>query len=266
MTTRHILLGLAALLATGAVVDGAVAHIKLTSPAARYVYTNSGQKTGPCGGGTATGEVTALKAGESITVTWEETINHPGHYRVALDLDGGDDFPDPVSEKDKDVKGNVVAYVDDAGGKQFSHTFTVPNVACAKCSLQVLQVMTDKLPWGPANGDDLYFWCADVSIEAQDPTTGAGGMTGAGGEGAGGEGAAASTGATAGAGTGGATSGAGGDDGSTGAGKTITIGSANDDSSCRVAGPGRQGDDRLAYTFALAALGVTARRRRRDAV
>ncbi|MSP24452.1 MAG: hypothetical protein EXR75_04675 [Myxococcales bacterium] len=263
MTTRRLNLGLAAALFAASLATAASAHIKLTSPAPRYVYTNSGQKTGPCGGGTVTGEVTALKAGQDLTVNWDETVNHPGHFRIALDLDGGNDFPDPVSEKDKDVKGNVIAYVADGGGSKFSHTFTVPDVACTKCSLQVLQVMTDKLPWGPANGNDLYFWCADVSIEVVDPTSGAGAMGGAGGNasqgGADGTGASGVGGSAAGAG--GADTGTGGKAPSTGAGKTLTIGDGGDNSGCQLPRAGAGGGMSMATTLMLGALGMTLARR-----
>ncbi len=59
-----------------------------------------------------------------------------------------------------------------------------------------MQVMTDKLPWGPANGDDIYYWCSDISL-----SSGAGG-TGAGGSGAGGSGGAGAGGDMSGSGTG----------------------------------------------------------------
>jgi hypothetical protein len=58
------------------------AHIQLQSPAARYVQDNNGLKTGPCGSGQATATVTHVTPGQSLTVTWKESVSHAGHFRI----------------------------------------------------------------------------------------------------------------------------------------------------------------------------------------
>src|SRR5690606_3785661 len=66
------------------------AHFRLVSPEAATVQNAVGdpQKAPPCGGGTDfTGAVTAFRPGETITITIDETVFHPGHYRVVLAVD-----------------------------------------------------------------------------------------------------------------------------------------------------------------------------------
>jgi hypothetical protein len=69
------------------------------------------QKAPPCGeesGSTATGNVTTYVAGQTITITVNETIYHPGHYRVALGLTGPQDLPpEPVVTPDTTACGSV---------------------------------------------------------------------------------------------------------------------------------------------------------------
>ncbi len=85
------------------------------------------------------------------------------------------ELPDPASENDMAVGGHVLAYILDEGGSQFEQTITLPNVECAKCTLQVIQAMTDKLPWGPGGGNDMYYWCADIAIVGDAPGDAGGG-------------------------------------------------------------------------------------------
>src|SRR5579863_4459105 len=74
------------------------AHFALEAPACWMSQDNSGlpEKLGPCGdegGGTATGIVTAFQTGQTITVTINEIIFHPGHYRIALAVDDRSQLP-----------------------------------------------------------------------------------------------------------------------------------------------------------------------------
>ena len=67
------------------------AHFVLEDPPSWHTQDAAGspQKLGPCGnevGGTDTGTITAFQTGSTITVTINETVFHPGHYRVALAL------------------------------------------------------------------------------------------------------------------------------------------------------------------------------------
>lgn len=138
----------------------AAAHIQLNSPSARTTL----QKTGPCGatGSTRGTNVTVLEPGSMLTVAWDETINHPGHYRVSFDLDG-QDFTVPLSFTDTTQTENVlVDSIADRAGGAYTQVVQLPNMACENCTLQLIQMMTDKPPYG--DGNDIYFQCADIAL------------------------------------------------------------------------------------------------------
>jgi MYXO-CTERM domain-containing protein len=161
-----IIAGLVCLQATAA-----HAHIQLTYPTQRY----TDQKYGPCGRLNDTGRgdaVTTLPPGATITVTWNETINHPGHFRISFDDDGQDDFADPEHFEDFYTVPSVIAdnIADTPQGGVSSFEITLPNIECANCTLQVVQVMTDKPPYG--DGNDLYYQCADLILSADAPDAG----------------------------------------------------------------------------------------------
>jgi MYXO-CTERM domain-containing protein len=255
--SKYVLGAAAAAMMLTAGVGVAEAHINLSWPLPRYEVSGVNQKTGPCGGGTASMDVTDFAPGEELTVTWVETVNHPGHFRIALDTTGTDDFADPTSENDMDVVGNVIAYVPDEGGSNFQYTFNLPDVECENCVLQVIQVMTDKLGNGFAGsadgGDDIYYWCADITITqgggtttSSSSSTGAGGASGTGGsDPSGGAGGSSST--------------------SSGSGQGVDqSGFDNNDGGCSVAALGPEGPSEAGW-WALAALafGALVRRRRR---
>src|SRR5262245_41957822 len=89
---RLLILGLAT---TAAMAGPDYAHIALNSPPPRVTDL----KEGPCGkaGSVRGSNITVFEPGETITVTWQETVAHPGHYRIAFDDDGDDGFPFPTS-------------------------------------------------------------------------------------------------------------------------------------------------------------------------
>jgi hypothetical protein len=154
----------------------ASAHIALDAPTPRYADL----KEGPCGRGTAdarTKNVTTFKAGETITVKWHETIGHPGHYRIAFDDDGVDGFKDPKSFDDVSGGPSVLVdgIADKAGNGTYSQDVTLPNVECNNCTLQVIQVMTDKPPYG--DGNDIYYQCADIVLVKDASAADAGGSS-----------------------------------------------------------------------------------------
>lgn len=87
----------------------AQAHFVLQSPAALTEQNGLGdpQKAPPCGdngNAVATGIVTSYQAGDVVTITIEETIFHPGHYRVALAMNDISELPEepPVTPNNTD--------------------------------------------------------------------------------------------------------------------------------------------------------------------
>ena len=190
----------------------AAAHIQLTCPVARYAYSASGIKTGPCGASTGkkSNMVTHLVAGQQLLVTFTETIYHPGFFRISLDPTGADTFPaiSPTPENpvmSPVLADNILPHTSAVTGGKRMFVVTIPSTPCAKCTLQLTQFMMDN----PTSG---YYECADVVVDAAG-TPFSCGPTGAGGASGGGGGPGA--GGTSGAGGGGA-----GTAGSTGAGGT----------------------------------------------
>ena len=110
------------------------------------------------------GPVNVFEPGQAITIEWTETINHPGHFRIAFDVDGMDDFYDPPTASTCDTAPPVLAdCIDDLpGGGATSFDIVLPDVECENCILQVIQVMTDKPPYG--DGNDIYYQCAKMAL------------------------------------------------------------------------------------------------------
>jgi hypothetical protein len=164
------------------------AHFVLEAPACWMSQDGSGspQKQGPCGdegGGTPTGVVTAFRTGQVITVTIDEKVFHPGHYRIALSVNNRSELPaePPVTAGSTPCGSVPIAnppvFPVLADGV-FPHTmpFTTPqttqvtlppNVTCTKCTLQVIEFMSDH----PLNipGGCFYHHCADISIQSTVP-------------------------------------------------------------------------------------------------
>lgn len=156
------------------------------------------QKAPPCGDNgdaVATGQLTAVQGGDIITVTIDETIYHPGHYRIALALDDGI-FPEepPVTPGTTDCGSAPIdpapAFPVLADGV-FEHTeafsepqsidITIPDgISCTNCTLQVIQFMSNHGLNNP--GGCYYHHCASLSIE---PSAGETGGTTAPGDGTG---------------------------------------------------------------------------------
>jgi len=155
------------LLVVGLLVSSnAHAHIALTSPAPRM----TAQKAGPCGltGSTRGSTVTTYQPGQTITVEWTETVDHPGHYRIAFDDSGDDVFVNPNNPADNFPSTLVEPIADKAGGT-YSQQITLPTTPCDDCTLQLMQVMTTSVPY-----NSFYYQCADIVISG-DPGGGGGG-------------------------------------------------------------------------------------------
>ncbi len=151
-----------AVLASLALAGPAQAHLDLLSPPPR----TTSLKQGPCGAGPNDPRgptVATYKPGETITITWNEYVDHPGHYRIALDPDGQDDFFEPAAFDDMSGgPGVIMDGIPDKNGGDYSQEITLPDIECDNCVLQVIQMMTDKKPYG--DGNDLYYQCADIAI------------------------------------------------------------------------------------------------------
>lgn len=245
-------LTLAALAGLASFSGEALAHTLLVKPAPLINMDNA--KSGPCGcefGGDpacpANVPQTDLIAGESYLVTWKETVDHPGSFRIAfstkpVDQVTGADLDATVLSDEPDDN-NV-------DGATLSKSIVVPDMPCSSCTLQLRQKMDDN-PNNP-----FYYSCAKIRILAPG---GAGGDGGAGGASSGSGGA------------GGESSGAGGDGeggdngigGSTGPGPAATPPKIETGGACSIS---VDSDDSALGLVALGALGlaIATRRSRRS--
>ena len=169
------------------------AHFKLIEPASRLIEDERGdpQKAGPCGGsntdyGKPSFIVSQAVGGSKLHVKIQETIYHPGHYRVALAVNSPSELPlDPKATTTDTDRGprSVLAEIQNpvqvpvlADGL-FVHTekvdapletdVTLPNISCKRCSLQVIQFMEQHGVNNP--GMFTYHHCAALQITA-DPS------------------------------------------------------------------------------------------------
>jgi hypothetical protein len=200
-------------------VPQAHAHISLEQGGThKSRYGDGVLKDGPCGmaNGVRGTNVYTYQPGETITITLAEYVAHPSYFRIAFDDDGDDAFVDPKSIKPIDpTRGcpyalgvtndhcdasdfynnaavlpnmdNLNPHVSAASGTKYTWQVTLPNVECANCTLQIIQVMEDPFGHGPYdNVSDVYHQCIDLVL-----TRGAGTMMGAAGTGAGAAGSTA---------------------------------------------------------------------------
>ena len=131
----------------------ALGHANLVSPTPR---ANENIKTAPCGAAPGS-PVASYAPGEAVMIQWEETVDHPGHYRLTLSPNGVDGFPAIVLEDDiPDIDGPVPS-----GGRQFTRMETIPDQSCDRCTLQLVQSMEEN-PAQPT----YYYSCADIRIGA----------------------------------------------------------------------------------------------------
>jgi hypothetical protein len=166
------------------------AHFKLLEPTSWLIEGDRGdpQKAGPCGGtntdwGTPTNVVSKAVGGSKLHIKLQETVYHPGHYRVALAVNGRNELPqDPEATTEntdrgaRSVSAKIMSPVKApvlADGL-FVHTaavttpwetdVTLPNINCKKCTLQVVQFMAEHGVNNP--GGFTYHHCAELQITA----------------------------------------------------------------------------------------------------
>jgi len=183
------------------------AHFKLNAPANWTAQITDGtpQKMPPCGneGSPAdTGPLTEYKMGDTITISIDETVPHPGHYRVSLAADQASLPADPSAQvmpiggKTCDslpinpaptlplIADGLLVHTDlNRRGPQTMQVKLPDGMLCDHCVLQVVEFM------GNHGTPCFYHHCANIKISATGPTggTGSGSMTGGGGTGGGGE-------------------------------------------------------------------------------
>ena len=165
------------------------AHFKLLEPASWIIEDERGdpQKGFPCGGsnteyGKPSYAVSQAVGGSKLHVKVQETIYHPGHYRIALAVNSPAELPmDPKATTKTTDKGlirslsaevmNPVQVPVLADGL-FPHSAKVdgpqetdvmlPNISCKRCVLQVIQFMEQHGPNNP--GMFTYHHCAMIQI------------------------------------------------------------------------------------------------------
>jgi hypothetical protein len=166
--------------------------------------------------------VTTVHAGDTIQVELQETVNHPGYFRVALSADRAS-FTDPpltnatscsldlasvpTGAHDNVLMDGIAKSASAAANRHIMQDVKLPDQPCDNCTLQVLQVMKDH---GPPNC--FYYHCAVLKILPADGAAAGSGGAAAGTSGvpAGGTGAAGSAGRASGAAGSAAAAGSGG--------------------------------------------------------
>lgn len=165
------------------------AHFRLLEPAASLEQNNLGdpQKLGPCGGTTAnpgspTNATTQVRGGSKLYIKVQETVFHPGHYRVAIAPSAAQLPPDADAATRETERGpwSVSAPIQSSpklpvlADGLFAHTaktaeafgtdVEIPNINCEKCMLQITQFMAEH----GFNKDGGYYYhhCATVQITA----------------------------------------------------------------------------------------------------
>src|SRR5438270_13596817 len=154
----------AAAFAAATVPTAVHAHFKLLEPASWLIEDERGdpQKAGPCGGtnadyGKPSYIVSKAVGGSNLHLKVQETIYHPGHYRVALAVNSPSELPvDPKattmdSERGpRSVSAEIMSPVQSpvlADGLfvhqakpdgPFETDVTLPNISCRRCTLQVI--------------------------------------------------------------------------------------------------------------------------------
>ena len=170
------------------------AHFRLLEPASWLIENDRGdpQKAGPCGGTNADwgkpsyNVVGKAVGGQKLHLKIQETVYHPGHYRVALAVNSPTGTAARPGNHDRDSERgpwSVSAAIQNppripvlADGL-FVHArsrpaslppletdIQLPNINCRKCTLQVVQFMAEHAFNNP--GGYSYHHCAELQITA----------------------------------------------------------------------------------------------------
>jgi hypothetical protein len=164
------------------------AHFRLLEPQSWVVENNLGdpQKQGPCGGSPDGSEIPTnalnkVRGGQMLHIKVQETIFHPGHYRVSLAVNSRSELPPDPDVKTRDTDQGPWS-ISSAIASQpqipvladglFVHTnrqtgpfetdVQLPNIQCEKCTLQIVQFMAEHGYNHP--GGYFYHHCAVLQI------------------------------------------------------------------------------------------------------
>jgi hypothetical protein len=192
---RSVLCAAIAVASLSAVAD---AHFVLIMPAASLVQNRLGdpQKIGPCGGvsanpgrgtpanpGVPSGAVTNVKGGTDLPLMVQESIFHPGHYRIALARTMQQLPPDPevtVTQTEKGTRSQSAVIQNppvapvlldglfphtERPTQNFETVVPIPNITCQNCVMQVIEFMADH-PGIAVDGGHSYHHCAILNITA----------------------------------------------------------------------------------------------------
>ena len=217
------------------------AHFTILAPPPAS-NTADGKGAPPCGPTAPSNVVTPVQGGHAITLKVNETVQHPGFYRVALSINSRSELP--ADNVVKDSNGGILSPTGVPAGTSataeystdpkfpvlidhlwdhpgtapmtFQTEVMLPNVTCDKCTLQVIEFMAQHGP----NGNAGYFYhnCVDLKITADPalPPFNPNGGAGSGGAGSGGASNGGATGANSAGAAGAAVGGSGGTSGAGG--------------------------------------------------
>jgi uncharacterized protein (TIGR03382 family) len=137
--------------------------------------------------GGARANVQTLPPGSTLHLVWDEYVIHPGWFRISFQQNG-DTFEIPPESNGKTGAGAASNYpTEDLTGQTDPGTgsliiadriahgtlakdITLPNVECNNCTLQLIQMMTDKAPYSMlTTSDDIYFACVDLVLASGAP-------------------------------------------------------------------------------------------------
>lgn len=134
-------------------------HARLLTPTPRNA--SSALKLPECGNVARTANSTKFEQGQTLTVSWEETVEHPGCFIVDVSPAGDTNWR------------QLQIFPDDATGAlphPFTKQVTLPaDLVCDQCTLRLRQIMRSGTPCPPANLNptvDVYYSCADITITA----------------------------------------------------------------------------------------------------
>lgn len=125
---------------------------------------STGLKSAPCGAVARTATPRVHKSGSTITVQWEETINHPGYFKIGFSKAGDKDF-EILVPKIEDTQNEPINNMDKPS-HIYSAEVKLPDIECTDCTLQLVQVMTDvsTAPEESLPPSAFYYSCSDIQL------------------------------------------------------------------------------------------------------